>query len=260
MAKKITQQIEEEALKIINRHPEGIRYKDIEIELLGINPEFNTGTIGVVVPGLRKKHGKTIDKPDWGLYAPIADELLTSSEDMTQNQTNRVPNRESDFYNVFSEFLKDDLRDCQRTAPLGNCGLGGKWNTPDIVGTNKSPRGTLVDYPLEIISAELKSEINQTAALTGFAQAVAYKLFSTKSYLVLPKKAMTSKQGLRRRLIALCMMERIGLIGFDHENPDNPDWDVLLRALPVKPDTRYAEEFAIYLKNHSNAKISKLVE
>src|SRR5262245_51453533 len=45
--------------------------------------------------------------------------------------------RESEFYESFSDWLKNDLDEATVSVPLGGSGLRGKWGTPDVVGVFK---------------------------------------------------------------------------------------------------------------------------
>ena len=249
MAQGITQQIEEQALKIINEHPEGIKYKEIERELQKLIPNLNINTIGFVVPNIPKKHPAKVYKLKWGVYAPIKKDSKTSATE----KVIKKPIPEKEFYKPFAEYLENELVECQKAIPLGGGALGGIWNTPDVIGinNNKTRATAIIEFPIEFISAEIKTELKPAVAIQGFGQAVAYKLFSTKSYLVLPQQVIDSDSG---RLIALCMVERIGLIGFDHTNAVEPEWKIECRAFPLQPDNRYANEVASILAYNSNSK------
>jgi hypothetical protein len=92
--------------------------------------------------------------------------------------------RESDFYEPFAEFLKNDLGDVVEVAVVGGAGLKSKWATPDVIGVYKPLAKNHIRFDLEIVSAEIK--IDQQAVI-AFGQAVAYRLFSAKTYIAMPK-------------------------------------------------------------------------
>ncbi len=87
---------------------------------------------------------------------------------------------EVDFYEPFAEWLKNDLDEVTVVSSLGGAGLKTKWGTPDVVGIYKPTASNLIKFPLEIVSAEIK--ITPQAPVVAFGQAVAYRLFSTKTY------------------------------------------------------------------------------
>ena len=64
--------------------------------------------------------------------------------------------QESDFYEPFAEWLKNDLDEVTVVAPLGGSSLKSKWGTPDVVGVYKPLASNLIKFPVEIVSAEVK--------------------------------------------------------------------------------------------------------
>jgi hypothetical protein len=92
--------------------------------------------------------------------------------------------KESDFYQPFAEWLNDDLNEVIEVAPLGGAGLRSKWGTPDVVGTYKAVASNLIEFPTEIVSAEIKIDLQ--APVAAFGQTIVYRLFSTKTYIAMP--------------------------------------------------------------------------
>jgi len=45
--------------------------------------------------------------------------------------------KESDFYQPFADWLRNDLDEVTEVASLGGAGLKSKWGTPDVVGIYK---------------------------------------------------------------------------------------------------------------------------
>src|ERR1035438_3063705 len=123
-----------------------------------------------------------------------------------------------------------------------------KWGTPDVVGIYKPLASNLIKFPLEIISAEIK--IDPQAPVVAFGQAVAYRLFSTKTYIAMPT---TLAEQDKSRLESLCMLFGIGLVLFEL-NKNAPKFSIRGRAQRFSPDMFYVNEFADSLKRH-NAKM-----
>jgi hypothetical protein len=48
-----------------------------------------------------------------------------------------TPFKESDFYDTFAEWLKNDLDEVTDATALGGAAMGKKWGTPDVVGVYK---------------------------------------------------------------------------------------------------------------------------
>jgi hypothetical protein len=76
--------------------------------------------------------------------------------------------------------------------------------------------------------------------ITAFGQAVAYKLFAHRVYIVMPKS--TSQKDISR-LSSLCLQQSIGLVTFDETNFDDPDFQHIIRAQKTEPDAFYTNEF-----------------
>ena len=187
MAKLTVKQIQELAKSIIASYPGGIRYTDLAREILRRNPETNENTIKGTLALLFKKFPNELTKPSRGLFM-LARGTDTSSVASAKEATTptaaggRVA--ESDFYQPFAEWLKNELEEVTDVVPLGGGGLKGKWGTPDVVGTYKSSRGDVIDFPVEIVSVEIK--VDPQEPVVAFGQAIAYRLFSTKTYIAMP--------------------------------------------------------------------------
>ena len=115
-------------------------------------------------------------------------------------------------------------------VPLGGAGLKSKWGTPDVVGTYKPLASDLIKFPIEIVAAEVK--IDPQAPVVAFGQSVAYRLFSTKTYIAMPTKLTAEDMA---RLESLCMLFGVGLVLFDL-NKDAPGFSIRMRAQRFFPD------------------------
>ena len=93
-----------------------------------------------------------------------------------------------------------------------------KWGTPDVVGVYKPLASHRIKFDIELISAEIK--IDPLQPVVAFGQAAAYRLFSAKSYVVMPESISEEDYS---RLEALCILFGIGLVLFklDVEDPDS---------------------------------------
>jgi hypothetical protein len=100
----------------------------------------------------------------------------------------------------------------------------------------------LIKFSLEIVSAEIK--IDPQTPVVAFGQAVAYRLFSSKSYIVMPTSLTEEDQS---RLESLCMLFGLGLVLFDLDK-DNPNFSIRVRAQRFSPDMFYVNEFADRLR------------
>ena len=232
MAKLGVLEIRDLARRIIQGLPGGIRYRDLVARILAENPETPKNTIHGSVWDLSTRFPAEISKPSRGLFIPtIAPEAAPPSI---------IPSkiREEDFYEPFAEWLKNELDEATTAIPLGGAGLQKKWGTPDVVGVYKPLAAHRIKFDLELISAEIKLDPQQP--VVAFGQAAAYRLFSAKSYVVMPSSISEEDYS---RLEALCMLFGIGLVLF-RLNTEDPEFQIRVRAQRFSPDMFYVNEFA----------------
>jgi len=245
MAKLTVQKIRDLARNIIAEHPGGIRYSELVEAISQQSPETSKNTIHGSVWNLDSIFPSEITKPSRGLFTPVQG----GSEAIVVGKTEGVADtgtkiKESDFYEPFAELLKNDLGDVVEVVALGGAGLKSKWATPDVIGVYKPLAKNHIKFDIEIVSAEVK--IDQQAPVVAFGQAVAYRLFSSKTYIAMPR-TMTEED--KDRLESLCMLFGVGLVLFDL-NKDNPKFEIQMRAQRFSPDMFYVNEFADRLKSH----------
>jgi hypothetical protein len=254
MAKLGVQEIRNVARSIIAANAGGIRYSQLVSRILDPNPETPINTIHGSVWNLDAVYPNEITKPSRGLYKSVstengADAPKPDAPQITQSGT-KV--RESDFYAPFAEWLKNDLDEVTEVAPLGGAGLKTKWGTPDVVGVYKPLASNLIKFPLELVSGEVK--IDPTTPVVAFGQAVAYRLFSAKTYIAMPSNITEEDLS---RLEALCMLFGVGLVLFDLDI-QNPNFSIRVRAQRFSPDMFYVNEFADRLRFHDPEIFEKL--
>lgn len=247
MSKLGTHAIRKLAKQIVASNPGGIRYADLVRTIVDAHPDTPTNTINGSVWDLATRFPNEITKPTRGLFRPASAENgdQEPSEKIIGTSTSGKPVREKDFYEPFAEWLKNDLDEVAAVTALGGGGLKAKWGTPDVVGVYKPLASNLIRFPLEIVSAEVK--IDAQGSVVAFGQAIAYRLFSTKSYLVMPSSI--SPEDLSR-LEALSMLFGLGLVVFDVDC-DSPNFGIRVRAQRFSPDMFYVNEFADRLRSHN---------
>lgn len=188
-----------------------------------------------------------IAKPSRGLFTPANKSgndavAIVSTE---QAQTTGIKAQESDFYEPFAQWLKNDLDEVTKVKSFGGAGLRSKWATPDVIGVYKPLASDLIKFPIEVVSGEIK--IDPQAPVVAFGQAVAYRLFSTKTYIAMPTTLTEEDQA---RLESLCMLFGVGFVLFDL-NRDAPQFAIRVRAQRFPRDMFYVNEFAESLKKHN---------
>jgi hypothetical protein len=234
MAKLTVHQIRELAKQIVLEHPSGIRYSDLVRHISENNPETPKNTIHGSVWDLDTRLPSVIHKPSRGLFQPLQSDLEVSHSD---TQVSKLL-REEEFYAPFAEWLKNELDEVTVAVPIGGAGFQKKWGTPDVVGVYKPLASHRIKFDLEIVSAEIKVDPNQP--VVAFGQAVAYRLFSSKCYVVMPNSISPEDYG---RLEALCMLFGIGLVIFQL-NINEPSFSIRVRAQRFSHDMFYVNEFA----------------
>jgi hypothetical protein len=184
MAKLNVQQIKEKARAIIRRNPGGIRFGALVDQIGATDPETPKNTIIGSVWNLDSIYPTEISKPSRGLFKPanVAGSDVPLTGDTVETVDGGETIRESDFYEPFAQWLKNDLDEVTDVVTLGGAVMRSKWGTPDVVGVYKPLAAQLIKFPLEIVSAEIK--IDPLTPVVAFGQAVAYRLFSSKTYVV----------------------------------------------------------------------------
>jgi len=234
------ERITQAAKELLVHQIDGIRFSELVSRLRLEFPEDPYGTITGTVWNLDTRFPDEIYKPSRGLFR------LTRFRDLTPPAAPQAPVapekvppgiREADFYEPFAEYLVNELEECTIAVPLGGNRFGGKWGTPDVFGIFKSRESDIVKTPLEVVVAEIKLDGGQL--ITAFGQACAYKLFSHRSYLVVPRDAPPEDID---RLDALCLIFGIGLILYDAAKPGDPSFQIRVRAAKHEPDSFYVNQ------------------
>ena len=246
MAKLSIAEIRTLAASIVQQHPGGIRFTELRNEIAAQHPETPRNTIQGSIWDLESRKPTEVLKPSRGVYAPAGSETVATT------QLPPTTLRESDFYELFAHFLKTELQEATEAFALGGAGLSGKWGTPDVVAVYKKLPSDRVAFFGEILAAEIK--VNPYEFVTAFGQAVAYRLFAARSYIVMPSTMPDVDQA---RLDALCMLFGVGFILFDLDK-EQPNFRVQVRAQRYTPDMFYLNKFADALHNHNKDIFNKL--
>jgi len=245
MAKLSTKEITALGREFVLSRPGGVRFTEIVNHIMALHPDAVKNTVATQVADvLVATYPAEIAKPSRGLYVPISDETkpsLTAPATSGAPATPVVPStyKEEDFYGAFAAYLQDDLDEATVAQAMGGAGFKDKWGTPDVVGVYRPLRSDLIPFTPEIIAAEIKIDAYQS--VVAFGQAVAYRLFAAKSYIVMPS---TMSQVDQSRLDALCLLFGVGFVLFDPSDPVQPRFQIRVRASRFAPDAFYVNEFA----------------
>ncbi len=235
----LKEQIKERVLELLGNHPDGIRHGELVQKVAESNASFKRNNVLGTVRELRIQSSDKVYRPAPGVYRLT--KFLDQATDQLKPELIPKPPlkvKEAAFYKPFADWLVDGLEDCTKAIPLGGGKFKDKWGTPDVIGKRESKPSDILQAPTEIVSAEIKLDTQQL--VTAFGQACAYRLFSHKSYLVVPKD---SPQDEVARLDALCQVFGIGLILFDASSPEDPGFDILVRPRKQDPEMFYTNKY-----------------
>ena len=151
-------------------------------------------------------------------------------------QHQKVTLLESDFYESFAVWLSEVAEEVNAAVALGGSILRSKWGTPDVIGVLRPKAQDMLKFEPQIVSAEIKIDPNQP--IIAFGQAIAYRLFSHKSYIVVPR---TTSEDDIARLKALCSLHGVGLVTFTLDK-EAPDFSVIVLPTQASPDMFYANQ------------------
>ena len=227
--------IRSKAIEFLKTEPNGIRYSELAERIQQAFPDIAENTIYGSIWDLDKTMPDQVYKAGRGVFRYIAFRK-TEEEEISYPEPEII--REEDFYKPFSDWLVNELEEATKAIPLGGNKFKDKWGTPDVMGIRESLRSDIIKFPTEIISAEIKSDTRDL--ITAFGQACSYKLFSHKSYIVVPKN---SSQDDISRLDGLCLIFGIGLVLFDNRNTSHPMFEIRVRPIKHDPDMFYVNRY-----------------
>ncbi|MEO0288975.1 MAG: hypothetical protein ABIN00_05015 [candidate division WOR-3 bacterium] len=232
--------------EFLENKKEGAYYSDIinhlKIKLSNVPVNTLHGSLHDFRQKIVHDEIKEVIIPERGFY------ILSKNYHKEEQKSQKI--KEDDFYESFADYLVNELEECTKAIALGGNKFQDKWGTPDVFGIYKFSEANPIRPPLEIISAEIKTDISQL--ITAFGQSCAYKIFSHKVYLVVPKQAESEIP----RLESLCLKFGRGLIIFNNENADNPEYQIRTRANKTEPDYFYVN---LYIQKLSKDDIKKLL-
>jgi hypothetical protein len=232
------EKIRKKAIEIIKSNPNGIRFSQLVKKIHAEFPDISIYTIDGSIWNLDKEMPNEVYKPARGLFRHVSfrDEQISEESQKPSAEVEEI--KEVDFYEPFARWLVEELEECTKAIPLGGNRFKDKWGTPDVIGKRESRRSDIVKAPTEIVSAEIKADAREL--ITAFGQACSYKLFSHKSYLVIPKNSSDEDIS---RLDSLCLIFGIGLVLFDNTNPSDPKFEIRVRPVKHEPDIFYVNYY-----------------
>ena len=229
--------IQAKAIEILKNNPQGIRYSQLINEIKESLADVPINTIHGTVWKLGATRPEEVYKAGRGLFRHVSfKETQAATQEFTMYPVSHIS--EDEFYQSFANYLVTDLEECTKAISLGQNIFRDKWGTPDVIGIEESKPSDIVKHEMVIVSAEMKTETQ--GLITAFGQACAYKTFSHKTYIVVPRNSSGDDKS---RLESLCLIFGIGLIFFDSTNIKNPDFEIRVRAQRHEPDMFYVNRY-----------------
>ena len=256
------QQIHDKALEILEAHPKGMRWMELLRAVKLQAPENPHNGVHGALHNLLKSTTDVIARPSRGFYRlskyiEAEDAVVNEQEDLDVSvqvpaeTPGAEPLTEKDFYESFAEWMEENDEATVASA-LGGASLGGKWGTPDVIGVLKPRAQDLFKFEPQIITAEIKAVPGQP--VVAFGQAVAYRLFSHRTYIVVPKSTTSEDMD---RLKSLCSIHGVGLVTF-LINKEQPDYSVIVLPVNASPDMFYVNMMLEKLKYSEPDILNKL--
>jgi hypothetical protein len=229
--------IRTKAIEILKGNSQGVRYSKLANEIKRQLPNMSIKTIYSAIWNLEVEKPNEVYKASRGLFRHVS--FRESPQTFVESTSTVTPQiNEVEFYKSFADYLVKDLEECTKAKSLGGNVFKDKWGTPDVIGIEKSKPSDIVKHEVVIVSAEIKTDTQ--GLITAFGQACAYKLFSHKTYIVIPK---SSSEEDKSRLESLSLIFGIGLIFFDSANTQDPQWEIRVRPQRHEPDMFYVNKY-----------------
>lgn len=226
-------------VEALTNSPSGLRFAEIKRYVqTHLDLSIRQSNIPATLVKLVEFSNGSITKVDKGFYQLTSNLMNISHEEIVPLPLIKKIT-EQDFYQPFADWLLNELEDCTKVEVVGGATFGDKWATPDVIGVLKSKASDIFKFEPEIVAAEIKISGGESL-ITALGQACSYRLFAHRSYIVVPRQANKSDLD---RLDSLCLLFGIGLVVFNVEQPDNPDFLIKTRALTHKPDMFYLNHY-----------------
>lgn len=233
-----TERVITEAIKLVTDSPTGVRYSVLHKTIKGILPDIPENTIHGSLHRFRTHLPAEVFLPAKGLYKHV--KYKDAKEQVPGAAVIVKPTPKFDeeqFYAQFADWLVNEIEECTKAIPLGGNKFKDKWGTPDVIGVREPRKSDIIKPPTEIIAAEVKTD--SQALIVAFGQACSYRLFSHRSYIVVPDDSSDEDIA---RLDALARIFGIGLILFDKQAKE-AEFEIRVRASRHEPDMFYVNKY-----------------
>ena len=233
------EEIQKMAIGTLSENPNGIHYSDLVRLVKEKLPDIPVNTVHGNVWDIATVFPSEVYKPARGLFrhARYASDDNYKIDDQVASKKEKTKPEQS-LYAPFAVYLVNELEECTKAIPLGGNRFKDKWGTPDVIGVKKPMPSDIIKSEVEIVSVEIKSDTN--SLITAFGQACAYKTFSHKVYIVIPKEASDEDKS---RVESLSLIFGIGLVFHSKDSNHNLIFEIRVRPQKYEPDSFYVNKY-----------------
>lgn len=244
-------EIRKKALEILGRpeYKEGLRYSILASKISEETGE-NLNTINGSIWNMPNEMPNEVARPQRGLF------ILKKNLDNITDKESETSEKYSDKF--IEEKVYEPARDYllgksefTHAIVLGGAVLGKKWGTPDLMGAIRVSSDAVYQPPLEIVAVEIKG--NNYSPVEALGQAMAYKLFAHRTWLVLPESDDID------RIEGIAMSANIGLVVFNYKNGQFI-FETLNRPTKGNPDADEVNKVLNTLREKERHKYNDLVK
>jgi hypothetical protein len=244
----LQEEIRAKAVELIQGNPHGVRYSELIKTLIEVFPQTSSNSISEYIQELEKQFPETIHKEKNGQYHRIWYHDTAQGE-VEEHHSQPVEQplqlKKEDYYQSFSEWLTNDLREVTKVIAFGEGLFRSNRGTPDIRGVYRPESSTLRTRSI-IVTAKITLDDTSTGLTAAFNEVRTYKIFCHKVYFVIPKRSHESDiSGIK----SLCSNSGIGLVLFDNMNKQNPKYEIKRRAIQHPPAQWYIEDNPPLIEN-----------
>jgi hypothetical protein len=240
----IKEQIIAKAIELLLANPQGLRYSQLLARIQENLAQVPKNTIGGTIWNLEVQRPAQVYKPARGMYihTQFREPGAASAPAAAPPAAGKI--KEEQFYEPFADWLMNELEECTKAIAVGGNTFKDKWGTPDVIGVREPRKSDIIKFPTEIVAAEVK--LDTGGLITAFGQACAYRLFSHKSYIVVPVDSLEDDIA---RLDTLARIFGIGLILFKAKDPKSPNFEIRVRAAKHEPDMFYVNRCMKFIED-----------
>lgn len=231
------------AIEMLKANPAGMHYSELVKKISEQCPHIPINTVHGNIWDLHVEYPTDVYKPAKGMYRHVSFKDKDANEVGRKLDVTPAKISEDMFYQPFADWLVNDAEECTKAIALGKNKFKDKWGTPDVIGKRESLPSDILKAPTEIVSAEIKIDTNNL--ITAFGQSCSYRLFSHRSYIVVPKD---SSEDDIARIDSLCVIFGIGLVLFDSVNVNSPQFEMKVRPYRQEPDIFYVNKYLKYIE------------